>query len=109
HIRFAVGTRASWRNTVILSRATRDQSQDRLIVVSNRLPLVLNQLESGRWEASPSSGGLVSALVPVLQKRGGVWIGWPGTTDASNYQVQPALTQVSTDYGCTFRPVMLTR
>lgn len=94
---------------MILSRATRDQSQDRLIVVSNRLPLVLNQLESGRWEASPSSGGLVSALVPVLQKRGGVWIGWPGTTDASNYQVQPALTQVSTDYGCTFRPVMLTR
>ena len=87
---------------------SRDRSRERLIVVSNRLPLVLNQLEDGRWEARPSSGGLVSALVPVLQRRGGVWIGWPGTTDANIYQVEPALEQVSSDYGCTFKPVMLT-
>ncbi len=91
----------------MLRNIPRKRSQDRLIVVSNRLPLVLNQREDGSWEARPSSGGLVSALVPVLQRRGGVWIGWPGTTDANTYQVQPALEQVSSDYGCTFKPVML--
>lgn len=94
---------------MVLRRVIRKSRQNRLIVVSNRLPLILNQLESGRWEAVPSSGGLVSALVPVLQQHGGVWIGWPGTTDASDHQVQPALEQVCNDYGCQFKPVMLTR
>lgn len=91
----------------MLRNAQRDRTRDRLIVVSNRLPLALNQLEDGRWEAKPSSGGLVSAMVPVLQQRGGIWIGWPGTTDANIYQVEPALEQVSSSYGCTFKPVML--
>lgn len=91
----------------MLRNRQRDPVPDRLIVVSNRLPLVLNQREDGQWEAKPSSGGLVSALVPVLQRRGGIWIGWPGTTDATEFQVGPALEQVSSDYGCTFKPVML--
>src|SRR5690625_907946 len=46
-------------------------------------------------------------MVPVLQRRGGVWIGWPGTTNANIYQVEPALEQVSSNYGCSFKPVML--
>lgn len=91
----------------MLRRIHADHSRDRLIVVSNRLPLVLSQREDGRWEAKPSSGGLVSALVPVLQRRGGVWIGWPGTIGANSYEVQPALEQVGKDYGCSFEPVML--
>src|SRR5690625_7330222 len=91
----------------MLRNIQKSPSPDRLIIVSNRLPLVLNQLESGRWEAKPSSGGLVSAMVPVLQRRGGVWIGWPGTTNANIYQVEPALEQVSSNYGCSFKPVML--
>ncbi len=51
----------------------------------------------------PSSGGLVSALEPVLQKRGGTWIGWPGislqageriSSRTGSYRVEPvALTQ----------------
>ena len=42
-----------------------------LIVVSNREPL---QEKNGTWE--PSVGGLTTALLPVLEKRGGVWIAW---------------------------------
>ncbi len=30
------------------------------------------------WGLKPGSGGLVSALAPVLSHRGGLWIGWPG-------------------------------
>ncbi len=42
-----------------------------LIIVSNREPL---REEAGRW--TPSVGGLTTALVPVLEQRGGVWIAW---------------------------------
>jgi trehalose 6-phosphate synthase len=45
-----------------------------LLVVANRLPV--HQTDGG-WETSP--GGLVSALMPLLQQRQGVWIGWGGS------------------------------
>src|SRR6202035_4268701 len=49
----------------------------RLLVVSNRLPVVLEKTPAG-WALKGGSGGLVSALAPVLSHRGGLWIGWPG-------------------------------
>ncbi|HEY0514002.1 MAG TPA: trehalose-6-phosphate synthase [Thermoanaerobaculia bacterium] len=49
----------------------------RLLVVSNRLPIVLEKQSDG-WGLKPGAGGLVSALAPVLSHRGGVWVGWPG-------------------------------
>jgi trehalose 6-phosphate synthase/phosphatase len=52
----------------------------RLIVVSNRLPYVLEKQNGDKWVLKPGSGGLVTALLPVLRDRGGVWIGWSGTT-----------------------------
>ncbi len=50
---------------------------DPLIVVANRLPLTLRRT-GGRWTAEASSGGLVAALKPVVERAGGLWIGWPG-------------------------------
>ncbi|MGE0383309.1 MAG: trehalose-6-phosphate synthase [Gammaproteobacteria bacterium] len=52
----------------------------RLLVVSNRLPFVVNRGTDGRCEAAPASGGLITALLPVLRARGGSWIGWHGAT-----------------------------
>jgi trehalose 6-phosphate synthase/phosphatase len=52
-------------------------TSQRLLVVSNRLPIVLEK-KNGSWGLKPGSGGLVSALAPVLSHRGGVWLGWPG-------------------------------
>jgi len=49
-----------------------------LLVVSNRLPLVLRRRSGGDVEVEEGSGGLVSALRPVLRHRGGAWIGWAG-------------------------------
>ncbi|WP_461209461.1 alpha,alpha-trehalose-phosphate synthase (UDP-forming) [Desulfocurvus sp. DL9XJH121] len=49
----------------------------RLVVVSNRLPIVLERTEDG-YAVSPGKGGLVTALAPVLRNRGGDWIGWSG-------------------------------
>jgi trehalose 6-phosphate synthase len=56
-------------------------SAKRLIVVSNRLPYVLENSNRGAWTLTPGSGGLVSALLPVLRDRGGIWIGWSGTSE----------------------------
>lgn len=56
----------------------RRKSQSRLIVVSNRLPFAFKRAADGTWSAEPGSGGLVTALLPVLRDRGGTWIGWPG-------------------------------
>jgi trehalose 6-phosphate synthase/phosphatase len=55
----------------------------RLIIVSNRLPVRLRESAPGEWNVVPSSGGLVTALAPVLRRHGGTWIGWPGKAGAS--------------------------
>ena len=50
------------------------------IVVANRLPVDrVTDGDSVQW--SPSPGGLVTALKPVLQSREGAWVGWPGCTE----------------------------
>jgi trehalose 6-phosphate synthase/phosphatase len=56
---------------------------ERLVVVSNRLPLTLRR-EGGRWRADRSTGGLVAAMAPILKRTGGLWIGWPGDTPSGS-------------------------
>ena len=51
---------------------------NRLLVVSNRLPFALDSAGEDLWTVTPATGGLVSAIEPVLLDRGGTWIGWPG-------------------------------
>jgi len=79
---------------------------NRLVVVSNRLPIVLRWTESG-WDVSPGSGGLVTALAPVLSRNGGIWIGWPGTTDKES--VEEPIRQFSDEQGYLLHPVPLSR
>jgi trehalose 6-phosphate synthase len=57
-----------------------------LVVISNRLPLALREVEGGGWRATPGEGGLVSALTPLLQRQGGVWVGWPGAPAAEGQE-----------------------
>ena len=80
--------------------------RSRLIVASNRLPVVLGKDREGRWNVKPGSGGLITALVPVLQERGGTWIGWPGTSNGDGGLVH-AVTQAGEHFGYALRPVML--
>jgi trehalose 6-phosphate synthase/phosphatase len=48
-----------------------------LILVSNRLPVTVRQ-DGGVVSLQQSGGGLATGLRGAHQKRGGVWIGWPG-------------------------------
>jgi len=56
-------------------------TQQRLVIVSNRLPITISTDANGDQHLRPAAGGLVTAMVPVLRDRGGVWIGWTGSTE----------------------------
>jgi trehalose 6-phosphate synthase/phosphatase len=53
------------------------QNLSRVIVVSNRLPYTLKRAGEG-WRTEKSSGGLTTALSPILKRTSGIWIGWSG-------------------------------
>ena len=82
------------------------KSPPRLVVVSNRLPFVLSRTADGGLVSRPGSGGLVTALLPVLRDRGGVWIGWPGIA-AHEADVDAALAAVTGKAGYQLAPVAL--
>ncbi|MGZ8807165.1 MAG: alpha,alpha-trehalose-phosphate synthase (UDP-forming) [Mycobacterium sp.] len=58
------------------------------VVVANRLPIDMERLPNGTttWKRSP--GGLVTALEPLLRRRRGAWIGWPGIPDAGDEPIE---------------------
>lgn len=58
--------------------ATMNQSDSKLIVVSNRLPIAVFTDDSNNHEIRPGTGGLVTALAPIVKRSKGLWIGWPG-------------------------------
>ncbi|MBI4021759.1 MAG: trehalose-6-phosphate synthase [Candidatus Andersenbacteria bacterium] len=49
--------------------------------MSNRLGVRIERNGSGNYECKPGAGGLATALLPLLQKRGGTWIGFAGVHD----------------------------
>ena len=66
------------------------------LVVANRLPVDRTVDEDGNasWRTSP--GGLVTALEPVMKRKGGAWVGWHGAPDETiegfaheGYQIVP--------------------
>jgi trehalose 6-phosphate synthase len=84
------------------------RSKNRLVIVSNRLPIALEKDSAGCWRAEPGSGGLVTAIAPVLRDRGGLWIGWPGTTETEEMDLKALLHEAVKGSGYTFEPVPLT-
>ena len=93
-------------------RITMEQTT-RLVVVSNRLPISLKRSEdSDDLSVLPGSGGLVTAMAPILRNRGGKWIGWSGTFGESEEdieRIQGVLDDYSEDAGYSLHSVPLTR
>ncbi|MFC1910655.1 trehalose-6-phosphate synthase, partial [Chloroflexota bacterium] len=79
---------------------------DRIVIVSNRLPISLIKTDKGQWQIQHSHGGLVTALAPLLSERGGLWIGWPGTLE--KVDLDEILAVASRDLGYLIKPVSLT-
>jgi trehalose 6-phosphate synthase len=78
---------------------------ERLVAVSNRLPIAVKKL-GNLWHVERGSGGLVTAINPVLKNRGGLWIGWSGTTEKIEWGEE--LNLASHESGYNLHPVTLT-
>lgn len=78
---------------------------ERLVAVSNRLPIAVKR-KGNVWQVEPGSGGLVTAISPVLRNRGGLWIGWSGTTQEIDWGDE--LDIASRESGYRLHPVTLT-
>jgi trehalose 6-phosphate synthase/phosphatase len=76
----------------------------RLVIVSNRLPLVIKKTPAG-WDITTGSGGLVTAIAPVLRNRGGLWIGWSGAQVEES--LEEPLREASRNMGYELLPVIL--
>jgi alpha,alpha-trehalose-phosphate synthase [UDP-forming] len=57
-----------------------------LVVVSNRLPYTRRKEKKKGMGWEKSTGGLITAMEPILLDRGGTWVGWDGqiSDDHSN-------------------------
>jgi trehalose 6-phosphate synthase/phosphatase len=75
------------------------------IIVSNRLPIKLERIE-GKWQVLPGSGGLVTALAPVLRDSKSSWVGWPGA--AWNEELKDLLAKSTAETGYQLQTVDLT-
>lgn len=84
-----------------------NNGKSRLIIVSNRLPFELKE-DDGNLIVKAGSGGLVTALAPILRDRGGTWIGSIGTVDADDDRVSSCINKAGASAGYLFSPVFLT-
>ena len=75
----------------------------RLVIVSNRLPVAIDKDLSGSLEVQQGTGGLVTALEPIVRKSNGIWIGWPGCTVSP--KVKEVLARFSLEIPHTLIPV----
>jgi len=87
-----------------------NQIKTRIVIVSNRLPIVFekNQENAGQWLIKPSSGGLVTALASSMKRKQGLWIGWPGIIE-EEANLAGLLDKGSRELGYTLKSVTLTQ
>jgi len=81
-----------------------NEEKGNIVIVSNRLPVSITQTGK-KSQLIPGSGGLVTALAPVLRDRGGIWIGWDG--DKSGQSHKKLFMKESTRIGYSLRPISL--
>jgi trehalose 6-phosphate synthase/phosphatase len=79
--------------------------KDRLVIVSNRLPIQLEKVDD-HYQVVPGSGGLVTALKRIVCQNDSVWIGWPGC-DESDAALQAFQQYHDSGTGIQLEPVFL--
>jgi trehalose 6-phosphate synthase/phosphatase len=85
------------------------QRETNLLVASNRLPVLLRREDDGSWRSEAGSGGLVTALDPVLRRLGGTWVGWPGVLEGEAHELKGVLETEFSREAYRVEPVWLTR
>jgi trehalose 6-phosphate synthase/phosphatase len=68
------------------------QKAQRIVIVSNRLPVRL--IRSGdNWQVRKTAGGLATAMRPVMKRSNGIWIGWSGDSSSVDDQKRRRLVE----------------
>jgi trehalose 6-phosphate synthase/phosphatase len=80
----------------------------RIIFVSNRLPIVIEESEDD-FSIHGGSGGLVTALGAAAKRWGGVWIGWPGIAGVQSEKLDALLADFGQREGYEIAAVPLTK
>jgi trehalose 6-phosphate synthase/phosphatase len=83
----------------------RSRQKSRLVIVSNRIPFSFAR-QDGRLVATPSSGGLIGALEPLLKAHGGLWVGSAGTEDTP--EIRNQLKKATREHAYRYAPIFLT-
>lgn len=65
-------------------------NRQRVIVVSNRLPVSLKR-GGTLWHSRATAGGLATAMHPILRDSDGIWIGWSGDTSPTSDEARKAV------------------
>jgi trehalose 6-phosphate synthase len=109
HSRASVREHNVWTRERLRTHAVDCLQGGQLIVVSNREPY-MHQLREGKPHMIVPAGGLVTALDPVLQACGGVWVAHGGgDADRETADGRGRLTVPAGDSRYTLRRVWLTR
>ena len=86
---------------IVVARPPRPATPPKLIVASNRLPA------APTGDRKSEVGGLVSALMPVLEKTQGVWLGWSGAERDPGLKLRieqgESIVRAQFDYPLTWR------
>jgi len=77
--------------------------ENKLVVISNRLPIAISGDEEAGYKITPGTGGLVTALEPIIRRTNGAWIGWPGCS--SDVPAASLLENYSREAGSDLIPV----
>lgn len=93
-------------NKGIFVNQTQELITPRLIIISNRLPFIFEKKDD-QISIKSGSGGLATALAPVLRNRGGIWIGSTGAIDVEEHEFTDLLKKTQHKQGFLFSPVFL--
>ena len=70
----------------------------RILIVSNRLPLQIN-IEKESVNIKQSVGGLATGIKSIYRSFESLWIGWPGIVDEEiNDKIRPEMLKPYVDY-----------
>ncbi len=77
-----------------------------VLIVSNRLPVVVERQKDGLY-FKQAMGGLATGLGPFYEKHGGAWIGWPGIYPEDEAERNDIVTTLEGEMG--YEPVFLNK
>ncbi len=87
-----------------MSEASSSKS-NRLLLVSNRLPVSIERMDTGDLSYHPSVGGLATSLSSLRDQRPMLWLGWPGLTSEVESERTAIEDRLGDEFGCV--PIFL--